>query len=268
MKARSPRILCFVGQRTGTAVMASCIAVAGTGGVPLGRASADAPCGGTGVVSGTTCTYTQATLLDTFTVPPGVTTLRVTAVGAAGGAGTDAGNGAGASGMADIPTTPGSTLDVSVGGPGGLGNSGGGAGVAGGGSGGYADWYGGGGGGYSGVFADTTPLVVAGGGGGGGYVGGGGGGDPSVIEAGGGGGTSFVEPSGINVSISTAASGAPASVTIAWQPQLPTPTLDPLLIVPDPVGLKAGIRLWPAGSWWCQLPSWYSLMSPPRMVLR
>ena len=57
---------------------------------PVAGASAAAPCGSAGTLSSSgataTCTYTGAGQ-DTFTVPAGVTSLKVTAVGAAGGGG-------------------------------------------------------------------------------------------------------------------------------------------------------------------------------------
>ena len=123
----------------------------------------------------------------TFTVPVGVTSIGVTAVGAHGGtsAGTDVGGrGASAGGLASgnpapvtVPVTPGEQLYVAVGGVGPQGASG--AAVAGGfggggGGGGDAGTLGGGGGGGASVLSMGSPfpwsaLVVAGGGGGGGY---------------------------------------------------------------------------------------------------
>jgi hypothetical protein len=154
------------------------------------------PCGSTGLFAsaGSTdsCTYT-AIGEDTFTVPAGVTSLSVTAVGARGSAGSGypAGTTPPAGGMGALVTaptvavSPGTTLYVEVGGPGGVGAciSGGAAGAGGGGAGGAGtcpDGGGGGGGGESDL--RTTPaalggltaaagdprLVVAGGGGGGG----------------------------------------------------------------------------------------------------
>jgi hypothetical protein len=130
-----------------------------------------------------TCTYTGAGNY-TFTVPDGVSSLDVVAVGAAGGAGSNGGGphssgGAGAS-VEDtsVSVTGGEVLPVVVGGVGGDGTvtNGGSGGAPGGGAGGdfpsgnpAAQNDGGGGGGYSGLFdATNSPLVIAAGGGGGG----------------------------------------------------------------------------------------------------
>jgi uncharacterized repeat protein (TIGR01451 family) len=166
------------------------------------------PCGSAGSFSMSrstdTCTYTN-TGQDTFELPAGVATIGVTAVGAPGGAGgtyqfqgqptvIGAAGGRGAVVTTrDFAVTPGATLYVEVGGPGGSGpdcsdGSGGAAGgVNGGGAGGDANSCaalpntgkatgGGGGGGASDVQTAPGPwngsggdprLVVAGGGGGG-----------------------------------------------------------------------------------------------------
>jgi Putative Ig domain len=144
-------------------------------------AQAASPC----TTSGTTvtCTYTGAGTYS-FPVPSGVTSLDVTAVGAAGGASTTDGGdfsagGAGAS-VKDtaVPVNAylGQMLTVIVGGPGGAGTLDGSAGAGGapgggGDGGGGGDFPGGGGGGYSGLLdpSGTTALVIAAGGGGGGF---------------------------------------------------------------------------------------------------
>lgn len=132
----------------------------------------------------TSCTFTTAGQESQFTVPAGVTSLDVTAVGAAGGWGYDtSGGGQGGSGASvedpSVTVTPGQSLDVWVGSVGGDGTqgsyfaSGGAGGIPGGGAGGTPGHNaigGGGGGGYSGILnhSDSSPLVIAGGGGGGG----------------------------------------------------------------------------------------------------
>jgi hypothetical protein len=193
-----------------------CVAAIG----PAAIASAAAPCGSAGTLSSsgatTTCTYTGAGQ-DTFTVPAGVSSLNVTAVGASGGRGDSTGwsPAAGAS-VRDgaVPVSPEQTLTVVVGGIGGDGaeTSGGEGGTPGGGGAGgdyptadpQADTDGGGGGGYSGVLGVTqSPLVIAGGGGGAGGGSGGAGGSGDIGqgggpggENGGGGGTSTTGGSG------------------------------------------------------------------------
>jgi len=194
-------------------LVGGCVATVG----PVAGASAAVPCGSTGVLSSSgatmTCTYAGAGQ-DTFTVPAGVVSLNVTAVGAAGGNGGYALNppGVGAS-VQDtaVPVTPEQVLSVVVGGAGGggvygVGGAGGspGGGAAGGGSldSSGSGYDGGGGGGYSGVLVSAqSPLVIAGGGGGSGGIGfgggsgdigqgGGAGGGGGMDGGGGGGGTS------------------------------------------------------------------------------
>jgi hypothetical protein len=152
-----------------------------------------------------TCTYTGAGTY-TFTVPGGVSSLDVTAVGAAGGRDL-AGGGFGGVGASvrdtAVPVSANQALEVVVGGvgadnrPNGAGGSPGGGGSAGGAG-------GGGGGGYSGLFgpASTALVIAAGGGGGGGGnstdlnfggygdigAGGGAGGNKDCSSCGGGGG--------------------------------------------------------------------------------
>jgi hypothetical protein len=133
---------------------------------------------------------------QTFTVPSGVTSVHVIAVGGRGGTGSGApaGGGFGAVAIADLAVTPGQVLYVNVGGNGedAIGSSGGAGGFNGGGSGGPIGTRGGGGGGASDVrtiprSVGTSPfsrLVVAGGGGGsGGANSGGAGGDAGEAGA-------------------------------------------------------------------------------------
>jgi hypothetical protein len=133
-----------------------------------------------------------------FTVPAGVTSIEVTAVGAAGGesAGGDvAGLGASAGGLSSgtpapvtVPVSSGEQLSVTVGAVGaqGVQNGSVAGGFGGGGATGVAGFSGGGGGGASAVAAESpfpwSALVVAGGGGGGGY--GQNGGDADTAAAG------------------------------------------------------------------------------------
>jgi hypothetical protein len=157
-----------------------------------GSAAAATPCGTNGGFSqsGTTatCTYTGANKY-TFTVPSGVSSLDVIAVGADGGAGIFGGAGGAGASVEDTAVPVGAyqnqALSVVVGGVGGpatgdffSGTVNGGAGgtPGGGGAGGdypsgdpNAEADGGGGGGYSGLFnPSSSPLVIAAGGGGGG----------------------------------------------------------------------------------------------------
>ncbi len=121
-----------------------------------------------------------------WTVPAGVTSLRITALGAQGGEAPGYGvGGLGGRVEAELVVVPGETLSITVGGRGQdlltSGSTGGVGGVGGGGNGG-SDGAGGGagGGGASWVLRGSTPLVVAGGGGGSSYTnssGGAGGGD-------------------------------------------------------------------------------------------
>jgi len=165
-----------------------------------------------------TCSYTYTGGEQTFTVPSGVTTLDVTAVGAAGGDADAAFTGAPHSGgpgasvedtAVPVGAYQGQALTVVVGGVGGAGtrtNGGAGGSPGGGGSGGDypngnqdAQSDGAGGGGYSALLSPSgTSLVVAAGGGGGstasnggaGDIGNGGGAGGSYNGLGGGGGTS------------------------------------------------------------------------------
>src|SRR6185503_17714724 len=81
-------------------------------------------CGSGGDPVSNTCTYSFTGLQDTFTVPAGVGSLHVVAVGGAGGKGfpalsSGAPGGAGAKVTADVAVTPGAVLYVAVAGNGG-----------------------------------------------------------------------------------------------------------------------------------------------------
>ncbi|MFJ9933888.1 Ig-like domain-containing protein [Streptomyces virginiae] len=145
------------------------------------------------------CTFDYTGAAQTFTVPSGVTQLSVDARGASGGAaaGNDnpgGGGGAGAEVAGTLAVVSGQTLQVNVGGAGGVGTDSapGAGGFNGGGTGGSSDSaYGGGGGGASDVRSGTldlaSRLVTAGGGGGGGATdelsgGGGGAGGQSGVN--------------------------------------------------------------------------------------
>jgi hypothetical protein len=99
----------------------------------------------------TTINYTGS--LATYTVPPGVTSIRIDATGAAGGTGLLGVSGKGAKMVGTFTVTPGEVLNVLVGG----------AGVAG-------TYVAGGGGGSFVWNSGATLLMAAGGGGGGGYT--------------------------------------------------------------------------------------------------
>ena len=154
-------------------------------------------------------TFTTATAGTTFVVPAGATSLTVKMWGAGGGGATGGGGGFA---QATIAVTPGESLTVMVGGPGGLYSGGlnGGGGSIGTGS------YGNGGGGYSALMRGGAFLMQAGGGGGGsGYPGGAGGGaiglaGSSYSTAGGGGGTSTAGGAG-GVGVNGAPSGTAGS---------------------------------------------------------
>jgi hypothetical protein len=135
---------------------------------------------GAGVASAETRSFTTAGSFS-LTVPPGVTSVTVSAVGAAGGRCESTGTaGMGASVASLVTVAAGTTLSGTVGGPGancpyegGGGSPEGGAGGAGGGGAGGAGHIGGpggaGGGGASSVSTTSGPLVVAAGGGGGSF---------------------------------------------------------------------------------------------------
>lgn len=138
---------------------------------------------GAGAASAQTVTFLSTGAEQTFTVPEGVTSIRMVAIGGRGGDGSPNGAAPGGSGgfgatvAADIAVTPGQTLFVEVAGNGGSAASGGAGGFNGGGEGGDGPSYsGGGGGGASDVRLGpraagtslSSRLIVAGGGGGGG----------------------------------------------------------------------------------------------------
>jgi hypothetical protein len=124
-----------------------------------------------GVAAAATQTFTSS---GTFTVPDGVTSVRVDAVGAGGGENDDEPigsiGGPGGEAAGTVVVTPGEALSVLVGGKGAPsdGGNGGSGGAGGGGGGGTVGGSsgGGGGGGRSEVDRGSTRLLVAGGGGG------------------------------------------------------------------------------------------------------
>jgi hypothetical protein len=134
------------------------------------------------VFAQTTVNFVYTGSVQTWVVPPGVTSITVDARGAEGGDGINPSNGDGQGGLggrveAIIPVTPGETLEIYVGGVGSIGIPGGGPGGFNGGGDGedqYApgSWMGGGGGGASDIRQGGSSLaervIVAGGGGGGG----------------------------------------------------------------------------------------------------
>lgn len=125
--------------------------------------------------------FTQPCVAHTFTVPAGITSITIEAIGASGGQGAPTGGldeGLGGRVTATIAVTPDEVLQVNVGGVGGSGDSGNAGGCNGGARGGFdltpqtPGGFGAGGGGASDVRQGGTALadrvVVAGGGGGGG----------------------------------------------------------------------------------------------------
>lgn len=172
------------------------------------------------------CTFGFTGVEQTFAVPAGVGSLRVTAAGAAGGSPLDrhragqvpGGRGAVVSGT--VAVTPGSTLYIEVGGPGGTDGQ---AGFNGGGQAATDSLPGAGGtDGANRVSAGTGTYANGGrgygGGGGGGLFGGGGGGlgIAGITDSGsggGGGGSSLVPPGG-----TVALAAGAASVVITYTP--------------------------------------------------
>ena len=177
--------------------------------------------GGTGANNGSYTTWVklnESTVVfsytggnQNFTVPQGITSIKVEVWGAKGAGGTPGGWNHGAAGgdggytRGLVPVTPGESLIIKVGEMGYV-NQGAGYGYGGGASGtnnNVDNRYGSGGGGMSAIFRGGTPLLIAGGGGGGGSsrawndnIGGGGGGlsgafglSPYTICYGGSGGT-------------------------------------------------------------------------------
>ena len=126
-------------------------------------------------ITAQTVTFNFTGSVQTYTVPPSVTTINVTVLGAKGGTGTSAMGGLGGSVQATIPVTPGEILNIYVGQVG-INNVGSSPPVYNGGGGVYSYSSGGTagtGGGASDIrrtpYANNDRLVVAGGGGGGGY---------------------------------------------------------------------------------------------------
>ncbi len=124
----------------------------------------------------TSCTvsfgYTGA--LESFTVPPLVSELDVRVSGASGGdarQGFSSPGGQGGTTRASLPTTPGTTWEILVGGAGSPGDAGGNRAFGGGGATSGDSYLGSGGGGSFLFGTDGTPAVVAGGGGGAGGAG-------------------------------------------------------------------------------------------------
>ncbi len=152
--------------------------------------------GTTSVSTSTTVSYSYTGATSTFTVPAGVTSITVRALGSGGGIGNSGGGngGAGGSSSGTLAVTPRHVLSILVGGAGGSGSYGG-AGYGGGGGG---STNGAGGGGMTwlsatSTFSTSTVILVAGGGGGGSayssaLTGGAGGGSSGGNSVGGGGG--------------------------------------------------------------------------------
>jgi hypothetical protein len=155
-----------------------------------------------------TCTYLFTGSRQLFTVPAGVTSLQVVAVGGQGGSGLGGPGGYGAKVAGTLAVTPGNVLYVYVGGNGGNASGADANGQPGGfpdgGAGGNGSPGGGGGGGVSDIEIPFQPIVVAAGGGGapgaesgGGDAGLDGGGNPTLLAtSGGGAGTSTAGGSG------------------------------------------------------------------------
>ncbi len=166
----------------------------------------------------------------TFTVPAGVTSISVTAIGAAGGDNPCWGptGGEGATVTATLPVSPNQQLFVGVGAAGGGGCHGAGSAGLGGGGNGGSDFFGaltGAGGGGASVVGTGSPstsfaslMVVAGGGGGaGGYSGGGNGGNAGAAgdsSGDGGGGGAGGSSGGGAGGTSPVAVGAPGTVGV------------------------------------------------------
>ena len=148
-------------------VLTLCAACVGIAGLSVEDAPADGP---------VTISFTSGT--HSFTVPAGITSIHVVAIGGHGGSGESIAGGQGGVATANVAVTPGEALNVIVGGNGAnyaLNGP-----TSGGSNGGGSGYFGGGGGGASDVRTGgpaelATRLVVAGGGGGGGiFVAGGG----------------------------------------------------------------------------------------------
>jgi Bacterial Ig domain/Domain of unknown function DUF11/Bacterial Ig-like domain (group 3) len=156
------------GVAAGALVAGGVIAVPALWAMPA-FAAQDPECGG--VFNLCSVSFTTPGTGDSFTVPPGVTSLAVTLTGGTGGYDivTDVPGGDGAEVLATLAVSPGEVLGVDVGGAGG----GGGGSNSGGTNGGGSAFDAGAGGGFSDVTlgAGGTRLLVAGGGGGAGDFG-------------------------------------------------------------------------------------------------
>ena len=127
---------------------------------------------GQAVAQSTTFNYTGG--LQSYPVPAGVTKVTIDASGAAGGSATNAAGGSGARLVASFTVTPGETLNVIVGGTGGI----------------KPGQSGGGGGSFVYRTADAAGLLLAAAGGGGAYHDAGGGAGSATTTAADGGGAS------------------------------------------------------------------------------
>jgi hypothetical protein len=168
-----------------------------------------------GEALGQTVTFFPTGGQQTFTVPAGVSSLNVAAVGGSGGgAGGAAPGGFGGRASGDLSVTPGQVLFVEVGGNGGSGSGSGAGGFNGGGAGGSGT---GGGGGASDVRtspigasdSQASRLVVAGGGGGGAQAPGGANADASGAGSGAGGAGTGGAGGAAGVGIDNANPGSP-----------------------------------------------------------
>lgn len=115
------------------------------------RALLSSPAAGGGDPGVTTWVITRES--TTYTVPAGVTSISVDAVGQGGQGSYRGRGGGGARALSSLSVTPAESLTVNI-------NTGGG-------DGGLTGFVGGKGGGYAGVLRSATPLAIAGGGGGG-----------------------------------------------------------------------------------------------------
>jgi hypothetical protein len=205
-----------------TIAAAGLATAAPAGAVPL-------PHGGHAIKNSTTIVYQPTGAEQTFTVPSGVTSIDVIAIGAAGGSGsTPASAGTGGAGgkgeqvSGTLAVIPGNTLFVEVGGVGvaGTTSAGGAGGFNGGAAGaGVSHTGGGGGGGASDIRTVsnavggtlTSRLIVAGGGGGGG-----GGGDCLAGAGGAGGSSTTASGTGGNcIGVEVGGNGGAAATAIA-----------------------------------------------------
>jgi hypothetical protein len=130
--------------------------------------------------SGSTVQFNITGAPQSFTVPAGITSLQVDLLGGSGAGEATTSFTAGPAGrvQATLPVTPGETLTIMVGTPGGNGGAGGFNGGGAGANGGF------GGGGASDIRRSSTRLIVAGGGGAGGPLAGGNGGAGGTLVGG------------------------------------------------------------------------------------